>query len=210
MDPLRGFPWREGAGIQLDVRAQGRKLEGSGVPQLPVFLHGAQLSEGGARRLRETALELGLGAAKGCEEDPAALGSDRGLSGVRKLRANRPLRCEGEDERDIGPCGLAEDGQPELLAQVDEGRAPELEDRLQEIDCEVVVEETEAGERLQLSGNRQLARAGRSVEEQQPHSAFPLVTRGGRATSGPGVRSKTATPSGTWWKLCLSMVKITI
>jgi hypothetical protein len=26
----------------------------------------------------------------------------------------------------------------------------------------------------------------------------------------PGMRSKTATPSGTWWKRCLSMVKITI
>ena len=26
----------------------------------------------------------------------------------------------------------------------------------------------------------------------------------------PGTRSKTGTPSGTWWKRCLSMVKITI
>ncbi len=26
----------------------------------------------------------------------------------------------------------------------------------------------------------------------------------------PGTRSNAGTPSGTWWKLCLSMVKITI
>ena len=50
--------------------------------------------------------------------------------------------------------------------------------RIEEIDGEVVVEEPEAGEGLQLSGNRQLARAGWSVEEQQPHdlcgSLLPL------------------------------------
>jgi len=34
----------------------------------------------------------------------------------------------------------------------------------------------------------------------------PAVKRGVQ----PGVRSKTGTPCGTWWKLCLSMVKITI
>ena len=83
--------------------------------------------------------------------------------------------------------------------------APELEDRLEEIDGQVVVEEPEAGERLKLSSNGQLARAGWSVEEQQPHELLSPSSRT-RGCTQPGLRSKTATPSGTWWKLCLSMV----
>jgi hypothetical protein len=64
-----------------------------------------------------------------------------------ELGANGSLRCEGEDEAGELRVGrLLDDGEPDAFAELDEGLAAEVEEGEQEIDGEMVVKESVAGE----------------------------------------------------------------
>ncbi len=111
------------------------------------------------------------------EEDPTTFVLHNCFCCHRKAMSNRTLGRESEYEREVATRCFAEDRQPELLTKLDEGSASELEYRFEEVDRKVVVEEPEARDRLEFSAHSQLARAGQSVEKNQPGHSNPPCRR---------------------------------
>lgn len=84
-----------------------------------------------------------------------------------------PLWGEREDQGDASEGGLAEYGEPHLLAEPDERLGAELEDRGDGVDYEMVVEEPIARQARKLPAYGELSRGGRSVQEDEVHTRSP-------------------------------------
>ena len=91
-------------------------------------------------------LEFGDRADEFDEDHLAAVAGDDGDRAVDKVRAHGCSGRKGEDEsRQLVAAGVFEDGEPDLFAQFDEGRAAEVEDGEKQVDGEVIVEELITG-----------------------------------------------------------------
>jgi len=78
-----------------------------------------------------------------------------------ELAADGVLGYEGEDEAgDVIQRGALHDGEPEGFAELDEGRAAELEDGEEGVGGEVIVEELVAGGPGELFADGELACGG--------------------------------------------------
>jgi hypothetical protein len=59
--------------------------------------------------------------------------------------------------------------EPELFTQLSEPFSPEREDGLHRIDDQMIVEQRETGESRQFSGNCELSRSRRPIQEKEFH-----------------------------------------
>lgn len=145
---LRG-DFARGVEAGVDGEAGGRhgeRVEGAFGLQLLEEVDGGELAVEVARGVGEAALNFVEGADEFDEDDFAAGGFHGGHGLIEEGAADGSFGGEGEDEAgELRAASLVEDGEPDLLAEFDEGRAAEIEDGEEEVDGEVVVEEFVTG-----------------------------------------------------------------
>ena len=92
--------------------------------------------------------------------------------------ADGGLGSEGEDYAgELSAESVVEDGEPDLLAELDEGGGAEIEGGEEQIDGEMIVEEAKAGETREVLRDGEFAGGRHAVEEDELHATKALQRR---------------------------------
>src|SRR5215472_4023718 len=162
--------WLGGFGIDGESSRRHRRLRGHElVPQFSKQIQRAELRKRSSVGISDPPFLLVTRQRKAHKDDLASRGLDRLSGSIRKIRRDGRLRGEGEDQGVPRLGSFMENCEPELFAQLDEPLTPEREDGRHGIDHQMIVEQPETGERRQLSGNRELSRSSRPIQEKEFH-----------------------------------------